>query len=240
MPINLIDISIIHFLNAFAHRSEAFDSIVVAMCENGLLQGGFIVILFWWAWAPTNKKSPKEQDLLLFGILASAFAVLVARVLALSLPFRLRPIHNPLVEFNLPYSMDPNTLIGWSSFPSDHAVVFFCLAMSLWLVSKRLGAVALVYALLGSSFPRVYLGIHYPTDILAGAALGIGIACLGKIDWIRNRVIHPMLYWQEHHPASFTAFLFFFSFEIAEEFSSVRSLGLLGYHGAEVVKLALR
>jgi undecaprenyl-diphosphatase len=132
--------------------------------------------------------------------------------------------------------MNPDNLIGWSSFPSDHAVLFFCLGMGLWLISRRLGAIALAYALLGACFPRVYVGIHYPTDILAGAALGIGIACFGMVDWIRNAVIHPMLYWQEHYPASFNAFLFLFSFEIAEQFDSVRTL----YHGAKIVEQALR
>lgn len=103
--------------------------------------------------AQAGGKNPKERELLLFGLFASTFAVLVARILALTLPFRVRPLQNPLLDFKLPHSMDPNTLIGWSSFPSDHAVLFFCLAMSLWLVSKRLGAVALVYALLSTTFP---------------------------------------------------------------------------------------
>jgi undecaprenyl-diphosphatase len=196
--------------------------------------------MFWGAMAPTEKASRKERELLLFGIVASVFAVFVARMLALSLPFRERPIHNFLLEFKPPYSMDSNALIGWSSFPSDHAAVFFCLAMSLWFVSKRLGAVALGYSFLGVVFPRIYTGIHYPTDMLAGAALGIGIACLGQFERIRSEVVRPLWYWQEHDGASFTAFLFFVSFELAEEFDTLRHMGLLGYHGFEGLKQALR
>jgi undecaprenyl-diphosphatase len=237
---NSFDLSIIHFLNAFANRSLAFDSVLRVMSTNDLLEGGIIMVLYWGAWPQTGEKSSKVRDFFFFGLFVSAFAVLVARVLALSLPFRLRPILNPLLGFKVPYKMDPNVLIGWSSFPSDHAAVFFCLAMSLWFVSRRLGAVALVYALIGSSFPRVYLGIHYPTDILAGAALGIGIAYLVKADWIRTGVMHPILSWQEYHPASFTAFLFFLSFEIAEEFNSVRGVGLSGYHAIKPLIQALR
>jgi undecaprenyl-diphosphatase len=232
---NSFDSSVIHFLNAFAGRSPAFDSIVVLMGANVLLRGGLIVILFWWAWGQADEKNPKERELLLFGLFASAFAVLIARILALTLPFRVRPLQNPALAFKPPYSLDPSALIHWSSFPSDHATVFFCLAVSLWLASKRLGAVALGYAVLGVSLPRVYLGFHYPTDILAGAVLGIGIACLAKVDWFREGAMGPVVYWQDHHPGSFTAFLFLLSFEVGEEFNTLRSVIVLGYHGMRKV-----
>lgn len=230
---NSFDLTLIHFLNAHARQSEGFDVLIVRMDSNVLLQGGIIVALFWWAWAGTRNDNRKTREILLFGILASVFAVFAARVLALTLPFRPRPMQNPALNFTLPYSMDPHELIGWSSFPSDHAVLFFCLAVSLWFVSKQLGALALGYAILGSSFPRVYLGIHYPTDIVAGAILGIGFAYLAKADSLRAAVTRPLLYWQEQHPESFSAFLFLYSFEIAEEFNSLRKVAWLGFRGVE-------
>jgi undecaprenyl-diphosphatase len=229
--LNSFDLGIIHFLNGFIGRSRAFDSVIVLMESHVLLKGGLIVMLFWWALAKTEGANSIDRQLLIFGLVASPFAVLVARILALTLPFRVRPLHNPLLDFKLPPGSNPNSLIDWSSFPSDHAVVFFCLAMSLWLASRRLGALALVYALVCVSFPRVYLGIHYPTDMLAGAALGIGIACLAKVDWLRIKVTHPVLCWGERHPGPFFALLFLCSFETAEEYDFVRLVGLSGFHG---------
>jgi undecaprenyl-diphosphatase len=237
---NSFDSSIIEFLNRFAGRSLTFDSLMVLMSTNVLLEGGIIVVLFWWAWVQCGDRNPEDRERLLFGLCASTFSVFIARTLALTLPLRLRPLHNPLLNFKLPYSLDPGTLLGWSSFPSDHAVVFFCLAMSLWFVSKRLGAIAIGYALMGVCFPRVYLGIHYPSDILAGAVMGIGVASLANVTSLRKSLLRPVLYWQEHHPASFGCFLFLICFEIAEEFNSLRMVGLTGYHGVEVVLQALR
>jgi membrane-associated phospholipid phosphatase len=64
------------------------------------------------------------------------------------------------------------------SFPSDHAVMAGAVAMGLFLVSRRLGLVALVAALL-MAFTRVYVGAHYPADVVAGLALGAVVVALG-------------------------------------------------------------
>ena len=56
------------------------------------------------------------------------------------------------------------------SFPSDHTTVAVALAAGLWLINRRLGAVGAALALL-EGFSRVYLGQHYPHDVLAAFAL---------------------------------------------------------------------
>jgi membrane-associated phospholipid phosphatase len=62
------------------------------------------------------------------------------------------------------------------SFPSAHASTAFAGA----LAYSRLGAPrAPLYALAaGLSWSRLYLGVHYPSDVLAGAALGTGVAAI--------------------------------------------------------------
>ena len=64
------------------------------------------------------------------------------------------------------------------SFPSDHTTFAVALAVGLWLVSRKLGIVAAVLALL-EAFSRVYLGQHYPHDVLAGAVLSTAVLLLG-------------------------------------------------------------
>ena len=57
------------------------------------------------------------------------------------------------------------------SFPSGHATFFFALAMVVYLYNKKIGAWFLAAALL-ISLARVYAGVHYLSDILAGVLIG--------------------------------------------------------------------
>ena len=64
------------------------------------------------------------------------------------------------------------------SFASDHATMAGAAAVGLLIVSRRLGLVATVAALL-MGFARVYIGAHFPVDVVAGFALGGLVAGLG-------------------------------------------------------------
>lgn len=199
-----------------------------------------MMALFWWVWAEGGDAQPERRELLLFGLFASVLAVFLARILALMLPFRARPIHNPLLGFRLPYEMNPDSLLHWSSFPSDHAALFFALATSLWFVSKRMGLLAYCYAFFVICLPRIYVGIHYPTDIIAGALLGIGTAALSDVLWLRKSVTQTFLGWINRLPARGYVFLFLFSFEIGEQFDSLRHIAVLGYRSLTFALQALR
>jgi len=72
---------------------------------------------------------------------------------------------------------DPATLVELphtSSFPSGHATVAFACATMLALAVPRLRWPLFTLAAL-IAFSRVYVGVHYPLDVLVGAILGVGI-----------------------------------------------------------------
>lgn len=73
------------------------------------------------------------------------------------------------------------------SFPSDHATVAFAMAYAVYLVDRRWGAVLLLAAA-AVALARVYVGVHYFSDIVAGAALGMACA------FVVHRLIHQILH----------------------------------------------
>jgi membrane-associated phospholipid phosphatase len=78
---------------------------------------------------------------------------------------------------------------GGMSFPSGHTSAAFCIATSIALENRQwyIRAPVLVWAgLVGYS--RVHLGVHYPSDVLAGALVGAGSAYAGRRinNWIHR------------------------------------------------------
>ena len=67
------------------------------------------------------------------------------------------------------------------SFPSGHTIATFEAATAIFLNHKKLGTVALVLASI-IAFSRLYLYIHYPTDVFTSIVLGVTLAILA--DWI--------------------------------------------------------
>ena len=72
------------------------------------------------------------------------------------------------------------------SFPSDHATVAGAVAVGLLFTNRRWGIIASTLAIL-MAFTRVYVGAHYPSDVVAGLALGGLVAAAGSF------VIVPLL-----------------------------------------------
>ena len=232
---NGFDFAILSFLNTFVRKSWAFDAVVVVVEGNRLFKGGFIIALFCWAWIKLGAGGRKQREILLYGMLVCAPAVLVARGLAVLLPFRVRPLHNPELHYQLAYTLDPNALEKWSSFPSDHATLYFALAITLFFVSRRWGAIALLYVFCVICLPRVYLGLHYPTDILAGALLGILAALTVHLRSLRGLIAGTAMRWMDAYPAQFYIFFVLLSFENFELFESLRAIAKLAVSFLQVL-----
>jgi undecaprenyl-diphosphatase len=70
----------------------------------------------------------------------------------------------------------------------------------------------------------VFLGLHYPSDLLGGACVGIGTVCMINGTRIRTMFGKPVLALSEKYPGLFYAGFFLFSWQTAVLFDDLRSL----------------
>jgi len=118
-------------------------------------------------WPSENKEKNRVA------VIVSVIAAFIARyVVKVAIVFAY-PRPRPFVDFA---SVHPlvNTFVweNLQSFPSGHAMFFFALAAVIYYFNKKAGMWALIAAAL-ISVARIYVGVHWPSDILGGAVLGI-------------------------------------------------------------------
>jgi undecaprenyl-diphosphatase len=117
----------------------------------------------------------------------------VAAVLSAGLALAIGKVISELVDRARPFVADPHGVHLFSShaadpgFPSDHATAAFAVAVAILLRKRGWGVAALVAAAI-LSVGRVALGFHYPSDVLAGAALGAAAALALWSPVLRSRV----------------------------------------------------
>ena len=114
-----------------------------------------------------------------YGLLSMGVGALITNVCLKNLVARTRPYE--VVEGLVPLISKPTDY----SFPSGHTCASFaCTLVLYWILPKKYGVPAVLLAAL-IAFSRLYVGVHYPTDVLGGLAVGIFSSCL--VLWIGKK-----------------------------------------------------
>lgn len=222
---NGFDAGILQSLNRAAGQWPAFDVAVVWAADAPFVKGCVFGAVMWALWCGSSEAlKPARRAIIIATIVGALAAEFLARVAALVLPFRPRPLHNPAFEFVVPGGLPRTELGGWSAFPSDHAVMFAAVAVGILFASRRAGVFLFVWAVVVICLPRIYLGLHHPTDILGGLALGAAIGVLAQQPAWRDAMARPFLAWEQRHALSFYAVAWYFLYELARMFEDFRFL----------------
>ncbi len=158
-------------INAFARSTPWLHSAAHLYATYGVALFGLLWVIVWWRARSTGPR-----------VMAAVLLTPVATVLAFGLQqLVVLAVHEPR-----PYAVHPDilVLIGRttdSSFPSDHACVSAAMAIGLLLTHRMIGSLAVVAAI-GMAVTRVYVGAHWPGDVVAGLLLG------GAVAWVALRV----------------------------------------------------
>ncbi|WP_018548498.1 phosphatase PAP2 family protein [Streptomyces sp. LaPpAH-108] len=167
------DVELLYDINGLAKAAPHwFDRVMEFVGEYGLPVA--MVLLILGCWLSVRRRGGREA--------APAVAALVWAPLAAALAVVVNaPIRN-FVERPRPFvdHQGLDVLIAGKSdfsFCSDHATITMAMAVGLFVANRRFGMAGIAIALL-EGFCRVYMGVHYPTDVIGGFALGTAVALL--------------------------------------------------------------
>jgi undecaprenyl-diphosphatase len=221
---NVFDRSIIYFLNSFSRKSWTFDYSVLFIANSTFVRAGLITFMLVWLWFRIDRNLIKTRESILSTVFFTLVALVFVKVFRFFLPFRPRPLHNPELILNLPFGVDSSSLFEWSAFPSDTAAFFFAMASGLFFISRSLGTLAIAYSLVVVCMSRIYLGYHYPTDIIAGMIIGMIFGYISSLPKARRAVAYyPILLMRRHRSAFYGCFFITFV-EFTNIFEDVRNV----------------
>ena len=208
-------------VNHWASRNEVINHAVYVAGQTDFVTGALMVALVYYCWFSNTTAESRLR--LLLGLGAVLVSGVASRLLQVSLPLRQRPMHALDSGFNPLPGIDPALANLWGSFPSDHAALFFALVAVVWQQSRWLGLLTACSALFGT-LPRIYLGLHYFSDAVAGAALGVGLVFMfGRFG--PRTLAHWALSLEQKRPGLAYGVAFLMSFEIATLFEDIRQVG---------------
>lgn len=165
MDIASIDQEIFVLINERVGLYIWLDNMASLIVSDYLIPVSFSLLLLslWMGWKDDNMRYRNQ-----LGVLLSIFGVITANAIVKLMNlifFRPRPFD--ALDVNLLFYMPTD-----SSFPSNPTAVAFALATGLFNINKTLGTLMYLLSIL-YGFSRVYAGVCYPTDIIAGMSIGI-------------------------------------------------------------------
>ncbi|MEU2023731.1 phosphatase PAP2 family protein [Streptomyces sp. NPDC016469] len=152
----------VHVIDAAHSAPPWLDSFISAFSTYGLVLSALLMLAGWW------RARDRDAQRAVMALAAPALTVLAFAVSTLLK----QSVHEnrPCQSLHV-ITLEACPAAGDWSFPSNHATLAAAAAVALWFVSVRLAAVASVTAL-AMAASRVWVGAHYPHDILAGLTLG--------------------------------------------------------------------
>ncbi len=154
-----LDVRLELFLNQFVGRYPWLDTTITNLNAFTLVNS-VVVVFFLWLVLFDRKRSGQLRegfDLLIGSAFFSLVATMAARVLTFVLPFRDSPSLDPSIGFHIPGHIHL-TVMTWSSIPSDQATLFFALASGIFMVSRRVGCIAIAWVSLDHLLSADLLG----------------------------------------------------------------------------------
>jgi len=164
-----LDASLFRAVNRLADRTSWAHGAFVGYAKYGVVLFAVLLLVGWWV---ARQEGDHDRMARVLWAGAGTLAAVALNQLLGSVFGRARP-YNAMPNVHLLISRTTDF-----SFPSDHAVAAGAVAAGLVLAHRRIGVVAVVLAVV-MAFSRVYVGAHYPADVVVGLLVGAGVVVAG-------------------------------------------------------------
>lgn len=218
-----IDLNIYYWLSQF-HGSWFLDRFVAFQESNTLLKCGLLTSMYCYFWFHEDVKQQQRRGQILTILTGTLAGLALTRVVATLMPFRVRPMYAANFQQHALSIPTPGGFIDWSSFPSDHAAYLWALGFGLIWMSRRFTVPVVLYLVGWVCLPRMYLGIHYASDLAVGAVIGVATVWLSlNTAWIASKVSRPLLAFSDAKPQIFYTFAFLGMYEMTTLFWDIQA-----------------
>ncbi len=163
-----MDYNLFKYINNFAGRWICLDSIAIFCAEY--------LIYFLVAWAILLFFFIKKQERFRY-LIFIASSVILSRLVITELIRLFWHRSRPFIDYSVHQLVEHSAS---ASFPSGHVTFLFALATAIYFINKKIGIAFFILSFL-VGLGRVFVGLHYPFDILGGMIVGVFSAVLLKI-----------------------------------------------------------
>lgn len=158
MSLSQFNIDVFRAINDLGKQYSFLNSAMVFLAEYMVYILGLIIIAYWFT--GSRKGRMRVIQAMIAFVIAEVIGKIAGKLYFNYQPFAVLPDVNKLVD----HAVD-------NSFPSDHTILFFSICFSFWLVRKKKGWLWLILAFC-VAISRIWVGVHYPFDVVIGALIG--------------------------------------------------------------------
>lgn len=159
MVFSQFNIDAFRLINDLGKQYPYLNPVIVFLAEYMLYFLCLSIVVYWFT--RTNKNRMMVIQAVIAFILAEILGKMAGQFHSHYQPFAVLPHVNQLIEHDID-----------NSFPSDHTILFFSVCISFWLVRKK-GQWLWLMLPCCVAISRIWVGVHYPIDVITGALLGV-------------------------------------------------------------------
>ncbi|MBS4196568.1 phosphatase PAP2 family protein [Lederbergia citri] len=179
-----LDYRLFELINQFAGKNDILDQIVILFSKFGPNLFGLVFV---WLWFSKSGEKFENRKIVLFAFTITIFVLGIDKLIEM-MYFRPRPfVDHAVTLLSTTSDSDP-------SFPSNHSAGAFGLAFAMFWRKRKIGSILIILSF-AMALSRIYIGVHYPLDVMAGACIAIIVSAFvysqrRLIEPLFNRIIH--------------------------------------------------